>query len=134
MKCRGFTLVELLVSIATIAMLAGLLLPAVQASREAARRASCASNLHQIGISIEQYLITHRAIPEYESCAPFEILNCPSLRLGYSQGWYGLTREHVIEAAQLPSDQIVILSDPGPAHNNATLALYLDWHVATIGY
>ena len=132
MRSRGFTLVELLVSIAVITLLAGLLLPAVQAAREAARRASCANNLHQIGISVEQYLITHRRIPEYESCAPFEILSCPTLRVGYSQGWFGLTREQIIEEAQLPSDQIPILTDPGPAHSNVSLALFLDWHVATI--
>jgi prepilin-type N-terminal cleavage/methylation domain-containing protein len=133
MRSRGFTLVELLVSIAVITLLAGLLFPAVQTAREAARRASCANNLHQIGISIEQHLVAHRTIPEYELCAPLETLACPSLRVGYSQGWFGLTREQIIEETQLPSDQIAVLTDPGPAHNNVSLALFLDWHVATVG-
>ena len=60
---RGFTLVELLVVIAIIGILIAILLPAVQAAREAARRVQCSSSIRQLGLALLNYESSHKVLP-----------------------------------------------------------------------
>ena len=69
-RVRGFTLVELLVVIAIIGILVALLLPAIQAAREAARRSSCINNLRQMGLAMLNYESSYKVFPPSDVLVP----------------------------------------------------------------
>lgn len=60
---RGFTLIELLVAVAIVGILVAILLPAVQAARESARRMECANRLKQLGLAVHQYYDMAKVLP-----------------------------------------------------------------------
>lgn len=102
----AFTLVELLVVIAIIGILIALLLPAVQAAREAARRSQCLNNLKQIGLALHNYHDTHKCFPpgyqgdprnENAGCGT---VDCPgTATTGLGWGWAVFILPYVEQAS-----------------------------------
>jgi len=108
----GFTLVELLVVIAIIGTLVGLLLPAVQAAREAANRSACSNNLKQIGLAFQTYHDSKKAYPHAGSDGPNQSCCDATVRTGWNWMWWILPYLEETNLANLPDDTT----------NNATVA------------
>lgn len=116
----GLTLVELLVVVAIIGVLVALLLPAVQAAREASRRASCTSNLRQVGLAVSNYEDAYRELPMaaygrpyakfsdnpkdligsiFTKLLPFAEQQSVAAQYDWDQDWYASDNQAAINAA-----------------------------------
>jgi prepilin-type N-terminal cleavage/methylation domain-containing protein/prepilin-type processing-associated H-X9-DG protein len=108
-RASGFTLIELLVVIAIIAVLIALLLPAVQSAREAARRAQCTNNLHQLGLALHNYISSNDALPP--------VANLYFLNLSVATTW-GLWS---------PQSKLLPYMDQGPLYNAININMPNKW-------
>jgi prepilin-type N-terminal cleavage/methylation domain-containing protein len=143
-RSRGFTLIELLVVIAIIGVLIALLLPAVQAAREAARRAQCTNNFKQLGIAMHNYHDVNNALPIGRQDNPrrtWALSILPFIEQGnlygavnFSQPFYERENTTVIRstiaAYQCPSDTPSI-QEPDTAYPRGKGNVAVNWGNAT---
>lgn len=81
-QARGLTLIEVLVTTGIIGLLVGLLMPAVQSAREAARRSQCSANLHQLGLALASYEVAWNSFPVSTTSPP------PNLGVDQHFAWF----------------------------------------------
>ena len=150
-RCAGFTLVELLVVIAIIGILVAMLLPAVQAAREAARRIQCANNVKQLGLALHNHHGAYGRLPpgsigldpqtgwwlaERNGCprTPFAVFLFPFMEQTAKYGHYDFERDWsnqmfeiweilgaTVATYQCPSDQTVAYYHFNPSYGSFTL-------------
>jgi prepilin-type N-terminal cleavage/methylation domain-containing protein len=123
---RGFTLIELLVVIAVVGVLVALLLPAVQAAREAARRTQCTNNLKQIGLALQNHHDARRQLPAgWTAYDPGTLTPNPEGEPGW--GWAAKILPYLEEAnISIQIQEEVAITDP--LHDTVritTLPVYL---------
>jgi len=127
---KAFTLVELLVVIAIIGVLVALLLPAIQAAREAARRSSCTNNMKQFGIALQNYHNTLKTFPpggcnQFKNpgrifCSPHSML-LPYFEEQGLKGLYNLKEDWLHQRRDVPSTVIPVFTCPSNGAENPIL-------------
>jgi prepilin-type N-terminal cleavage/methylation domain-containing protein len=109
---RGFTLVELLVVIAIIGVLIALLLPAVQAAREASRRTQCASNLKQVGLATANFEDTYKVLPytRIDTRETWAVIMLPYLEQPGQFALWDMNKNYYsqVDGARLPTLKILV--------------------------